>query len=169
MLSALLLSLVFCTSIAAHSEHRIYHRIYHPLHKPTSFEPRGSIIISDQSAAFQPTETFSDDLRRFADSLQSLDGALYQVSLESEGDPIAGHWPFSSVKAVRSACTLHAQDQPSFPRSVIFFLPMQITSCSTLPRMKSHLLLITSSRLFPTTVLVRNSSSLLARSHSPRL
>ena len=99
MLPIPLLCLTLLPSTLAHTQSRLFHRIYHPLDPPVQFSPRGSILISDSSAAFQPAETYSDDLRYFADTLQSLDGALYEVALEREGDPT--DWVFSSVKAVR--------------------------------------------------------------------
>jgi hypothetical protein len=96
-----LLVLPFVLAVTTTTTTTVLHRIYHPLLPPVQFSIRGSLLLSDGSVTFSSAETVAHDLRYFAESLQSLDGALYQIALERKGDPTQGHWSFSSVNAVR--------------------------------------------------------------------
>jgi hypothetical protein len=94
-----LLVLPFVLAVTTTTTTTVLHRIYHPLLPPVQFSIRGSLLLSDGSVTFSSAETVAHDLRYFAESLQSLDGALYQIALERKGDPTQGHWSFSSVNA----------------------------------------------------------------------
>jgi ER membrane protein complex subunit 10 len=80
----------------------LLHRVYHPLEPIQQFVPRGVLSLDSSSPSLTPAETFQADLQLFAGSLTSLDGALYQVALEREGDHSEDQHSFSSVKAVRT-------------------------------------------------------------------
>lgn len=86
-----------CSLAHAQNNLRLLHRVYHPLLQESSFVELGTVDLSE-AASLQPTDSFSKDLSKFSQQLESLDGAqymaLYQVALDS--NPLE----FSSVKAV---------------------------------------------------------------------
>jgi hypothetical protein len=79
---------------------RVHHRVYHPNHPQAPFAQRGTILFSSGSASatFEPSESLIGDLAAFADVVRTVDGTLYQIALEREGDLGDGHWDISSVK-----------------------------------------------------------------------
>jgi hypothetical protein len=80
---------------------RVYHRIYEPNQPESLFLQRGAIVIPALGdASFQPSSSLAQDLTQFADALQAVKGALYQVALEREGD--GGQWDTSAVQVVSS-------------------------------------------------------------------
>jgi hypothetical protein len=152
MLPIPLLCLTLLPSTLAHTQSTLFHRIYHPLDPPVQFSQRGSILISDSSATFQPAETYSDDLKYFADTLQSLDGALYEIALEREGDPT--DWVFSSVKAVRLIPMLTWPFIVLFFNSVTCSCTLKITLSFTYLIMANHSLSTILYHLYPIMALV---------------
>ncbi|KAJ7283892.1 hypothetical protein C8J57DRAFT_1293889 [Mycena rebaudengoi] len=88
---------------------RVYHRIYEPNQPESLFLQRGAIVIPALGdASFQPSSSLAQDLTQFADALQAVKGALYQVALEREGD--GGQWDTSAVQV----CHLHQATSESF-------------------------------------------------------
>ena len=119
--------LLLCPFVVADSRIRLLHRVYNPLEPPVQFLERGSLTFSASGVSYQPSEALPHDLQYFADSLQTLDRALYQVALEREGDTEEGHWDFSSVKAVSSARSIS-----SFPPIIHRHLMHSVTCLHTL-------------------------------------
>lgn len=96
-----LVLLAFLSSVVAQSSFKIHHRVFHPSLQPFPYAERGTLIIAEHSATFQPSPSLPDDFAAFFELLQSLESpehALYQVALGNGGD---GQWDFSSVKVVR--------------------------------------------------------------------
>jgi len=95
--AALLFSLL---PLAFAEDFRILHRIHDPLApSPLPFSERGILSVSSSSQSLVASASLGDDLLQFAETAQSLNGALYQVALEREGDEHQGEWSISSVKA----------------------------------------------------------------------
>jgi hypothetical protein len=97
--AALLLPLL---PLAFADDFRILHRIHNPLGAaPLPFFERGKLSFTPGSgSSLVASDSLGDDLLQFAETAQSLKGALYQVALEREGDEHEGQWSVSSVKAV---------------------------------------------------------------------
>lgn len=82
---------------------RIFHRIHHPVGTPVRFSQRGTLTIPPSGpAVLKASDNLANDLLDFTETAHKLNGALYQLALEREGDEHEGHWSISSVKAVRS-------------------------------------------------------------------
>lgn len=101
--------LCLCAAIpyvaAEATQYKLYHRVYHPVAPQVLYTERGTLVISDSNhVAFEPSSTLAADLTNFAETLQSskgnLEGALYQVALEREGDMDDTSWDVSAVKVV---------------------------------------------------------------------
>ncbi|KAJ7765003.1 hypothetical protein DFH07DRAFT_770267 [Mycena maculata] len=93
-----LLATIYLVS-AADSSFQVYHRLYEPNQPETQFIPRGTIVIPGNGhALFEPSPSLSQELTQFADELQNVKGAMYQVALERDGDVIARQWDTSAVK-----------------------------------------------------------------------
>jgi len=87
--------------VCAADSFQIYHRLYQPNQPETPFTLRGSVLIPAYgNASFQSSPTLALDLTQFADELQTLKGALYQVALERQGDGKAGQWDIASAVKV---------------------------------------------------------------------
>lgn len=101
----LLLLVTAAAFVAADESLRLYHRVYHPIVPELPFALRGTVNINDSLlVTFRPSESISESLQQFADSLQpgavGLHDAQYQVALERAGDTAEAHWDISSVKLV---------------------------------------------------------------------
>ncbi|KAK0242574.1 hypothetical protein EDD85DRAFT_294861 [Armillaria nabsnona] len=76
----------------------VFHRGVHPDLDEQPFSLRGQLLLDDDTLAFTPSPSFSNDLYSFAQTLKELnldnDRASYQVAL----DRSATSWEFSSVK-----------------------------------------------------------------------
>lgn len=104
---------------AVDSSFQVYHRLYEPNQPETPFIPRGTILIpANGDASFEPSASLVQDLSQFAETLQTVKGALYQVALEREGDKIPRQWDTSAVKVVSSRLPR------SRPRPPGFYLPV---------------------------------------------
>lgn len=102
--ATLLLSLL---PLVVADDFRILHRVHNPLAPvPSPFSERG-ILSNTPTPLLIASDKLSDDLQQFAKAAQNLNGALYQVALEREGDEHEGHWSISSVKAVRCRIIVH--------------------------------------------------------------
>ncbi|KIM90932.1 hypothetical protein PILCRDRAFT_155953 [Piloderma croceum F 1598] len=94
--AALLLSLL---PLAFAEDFRILHRIHNPLGPPSPFFERGKLSLTSSASSLVASDNLGDDLLQFAETAQTLKGALYQVALKREGDEHEGQWSVSSVKA----------------------------------------------------------------------
>jgi hypothetical protein len=81
----------------------LYHRVYHPALAPDArFSLRGTLhdgAFTDASGLATDLASFSDLISRL-DTVQTLDGTLYQLAFERESDLTPEDWIVSSVKAV---------------------------------------------------------------------
>lgn len=79
----------------------VFHRGVHPDLDEQPFSLRGQLLLDDDTLAFTPSPSFSNDLYSFAQTLKELnldnDRASYQVALDRSAS-----WEISSVKFVRS-------------------------------------------------------------------
>ncbi|KAK7061842.1 hypothetical protein R3P38DRAFT_2831866 [Favolaschia claudopus] len=77
---------------AADSSYNVFHRIHEPTQPEHPFLPRGTLHITDNGIpAFEPATSLSQDLTQFADEIQAVKGATYQLALElDESQP--GRW-----------------------------------------------------------------------------
>ena len=157
MKRSLLATLVLARCILADAQIRLFHRIYHPLEHQVSFSSRGSILVAASGGAhFHPSDAAPHDLLHFPESIQHLDGTLYQVALQRDSDPNDGHGDFSSVKAVRASSVFTRRVWPvciSSHFSAIFCPTLRITLSSISQRQETHPQLIISSHPSPMTVL----------------
>ncbi|KAK0191146.1 hypothetical protein F5146DRAFT_1137940 [Armillaria mellea] len=75
----------------------VFHRGVHPDLDEQPFSLRGQLLLDDDTLAFTPSPSFSNDLYSFAQTLQDLnldnDRASYQVALDR-----SAIWEISSVK-----------------------------------------------------------------------
>ncbi|KAJ6539474.1 hypothetical protein B0H19DRAFT_960589 [Mycena capillaripes] len=103
MLRALLLASV-PLAWAADSSFNVFHRLYEPNQPEAPFTARGTILIPGHGdPSFQPQPSLSQDLTQFAEKLQTVKGALYQVALELDAEK-PGQWDaVSAVKVVSSS------------------------------------------------------------------
>ncbi|KAJ7781107.1 hypothetical protein B0H16DRAFT_1497102 [Mycena metata] len=88
---------------AADSTFNVYHRLYEP-NQPeafSTFTARGTILIPGGygDASFTPSPFLSEDLTKFAEQLQVVKGALYQVALELDAKK-PGQWDVVSAVKV---------------------------------------------------------------------
>jgi hypothetical protein len=99
MLSLLFFCALVPLTIALKPVH-VHHRVFHPNDPQIPFSERGTIYFSSDSTSVTLTasDNLRNDLTTFAENTKTLDGALYQVALEREGDAGDGHWDISSVK-----------------------------------------------------------------------
>jgi ER membrane protein complex subunit 10 len=103
--ATLLLSLL---PLVVAEDFRILHRVHNPLAPvPSPFSERGILSNTPSTPLLITSDKLGDDLQQFAKAAQNLNGALYQVALEREGDEHEGHWSISSVKAVRFRMIVH--------------------------------------------------------------
>ncbi|KAJ7507947.1 hypothetical protein B0H11DRAFT_1969434 [Mycena galericulata] len=104
-------SLLASATLVAADSFPVYHRLYEPNQPETHFTTRGTIHIpANGHASFEPSPTLSQELAQFAEALQTVKGALYQVALERSGDVIARQWDTSAVKV----CHLHQATSEAF-------------------------------------------------------
>lgn len=97
---------------------KLFHRVYHPTGPEVAFSERGTLVFSETYAHFEPSPSLSADLSEFAESLEKLDGTLYQVALEREGETLEPQWDISSVKVVSSSSvSILIPDSSSTPPS----------------------------------------------------
>ncbi|KAJ7682666.1 hypothetical protein DFH06DRAFT_1314856 [Mycena polygramma] len=109
MLARVLIASVSLASVpfawAADSSYNVYHRLYEPNQPESPFSSRGTILIPGNGAAsFQPSSSLSEDLTQFANQLQTVKGALYQIALELDATERPGQWDAVSAAKV---CHLH--------------------------------------------------------------
>ncbi|PBL02341.1 hypothetical protein ARMGADRAFT_1005736 [Armillaria gallica] len=75
----------------------VFHRGVHPDLDEQPFSLRGQLLLDDDTLAFTPSPSFSNDLYSFAQTLKELnldnDRASYQVALDHSAS-----WEISSVK-----------------------------------------------------------------------
>ncbi|KAF7352673.1 hypothetical protein MVEN_01233100 [Mycena venus] len=85
---------------AADSSFNVFHRVYEPTQPEPSFTARGTILVpGNGDPSFEPSASLSQDLTQFAEKLQTVKGALYQVALELHGaEP--GQWDVVSAVKV---------------------------------------------------------------------
>ena len=84
----------------------LYHRIYHPTFAPDAqFSLRGTL----HHGALADAPSLQTDLASFSkfisglDTVEKLNGALYQLAFERESHPYPEDWIISSVKAVSAS------------------------------------------------------------------
>ncbi|KAG9219013.1 hypothetical protein CCMSSC00406_0001423 [Pleurotus cornucopiae] len=147
----LLLLVTAAAFVAADESLRLYHRVYHPIVPELPFALRGTVNINDSLlVTFRPSESTSESLQQFADSLQpgavDLHDAQYQVALERAGDTAEAHWDISSVKLCHleniksESIILHTTAGPDpSPFAIDYFVsPIPLDgSCSKLKKRKS--------------------------------
>jgi len=84
----------------------LYHRIYHPTLAPAAkFSLRGTLhdgAVVDASGLESDLATFSQFISQL-DSVEKLNGALYQLAFERDYDLSPEDWILSSVKAVSTS------------------------------------------------------------------
>lgn len=82
----------------------LYHRIYHPTLAPDAqFSLRGTLhhgAVADAHSLQTELASFSEFISRL-DTVEKLNGALYQLAFQRESDLSPKDWIVSSVKAVR--------------------------------------------------------------------
>ncbi|KAF8591430.1 hypothetical protein K439DRAFT_1402033 [Ramaria rubella] len=88
-----------CAAIAsADSSAKIYHRIWIPSSPPPSFSLRAIIHLGSLGPVLTPAP--ENEIVHLSDR---VDGSLYQIALEREGDTSETDWDLSSVKACHLA------------------------------------------------------------------
>ncbi|KAJ7180233.1 hypothetical protein C8R43DRAFT_972280 [Mycena crocata] len=98
--------------VCAADSFQVYHRLYQPGQPESPFISRGTIHIpANSDASFEPTPSLSQDLTQFAQELQTIKGALYQIALEQNGDSVTGRWDMASAVKV---CHLHQASSETF-------------------------------------------------------
>jgi hypothetical protein len=113
---------------AVDSSYNAFHRVYEPNQPETQFLARGKVVIPDNGhPSFEPSASLAQDLTQFAEELQMVKGALYQVALELDDEARPGEWNVvSAVKVVRSSPSLgleHAYNRPICVHSVTSIKP----------------------------------------------
>ncbi|KAJ6515759.1 hypothetical protein C8R45DRAFT_1086927 [Mycena sanguinolenta] len=85
---------------AADTSFNAFHRIYEPNQPETPFIARGTVLIPSNGApSFQPSASLSQDLTQFAEKIQTVKDAMYQVALELD-DARPGEWDVVSAVKV---------------------------------------------------------------------
>ncbi|KAJ7368436.1 hypothetical protein DFH08DRAFT_831396 [Mycena albidolilacea] len=114
---------------AVDSSYNAFHRVYEPNQPETQFLARGKVLIPGNGhPSFEPSASLAQDLTQFAEELQMVKGALYQVALELDNEARPGEWNVvSAVKvchlnqATSETIILHANHEGK-PYSLDYFV-----------------------------------------------